>query len=293
MEGVKRLAEVLPGLGEHVSADSSMIRSYANARREKRRRKEGKGKDPGARWGVKSGDKEKGKVYVFGHKLHLLVDSNYEVPLAFQVTSANAHDGHYLPGLLDMAEAVITPPKAERFVAADTAYDSRANCGTAWERGYIPLIPLNEGTVPQDQDLLDEKGMVCCAFTGRQFSYAGRDGNYTKWRCPYARNGRRRFCPKQHLCSQREYGETIKLNIRENPRLHAPLPRGTHRFRREYARRASVEHVFSRLKHSLAADSLTVMGEGKVRAHLILSLICYQAIVIFHYRQEERFKKAA
>lgn len=135
--------------------------------------------------------------------------------------------------------------------------------------------------------------MALCAFIRKRFSYAGRDGNYTKWRCPYARNGRRRFCAYQHLCRQREYGETIKLSIWENPRLHAPLPRGAHKFRREYGKRASVERVFSRLKYSLAADNVTVVGERKARAHLILSLLCYQAVVLYHHRKRERLKLAA
>ena len=65
-----------------------MIGSYANGRWEK-----GEGRDADARWGVKSGNDAKGRRCAFGYKLHLLVDSHYEVPLAFGVTSANAHDG--------------------------------------------------------------------------------------------------------------------------------------------------------------------------------------------------------
>ena len=294
-EGARRLGQTLPGIGMHLSADSTMIESYANGRWEKERRGKGKGegRDPEASWGIKSGNNDKGRSYKFGYKLHLLVDSHYEVPLGFRVTSANAHDGKQLEDLLKQAEEVVGSLDGERFLAGDTAYDSQPNCRMLWERGYVPLIPLNRATVPQDQDLLDGQGMVLCAFTQKRFSYAGRDGNYTKWRCPYARNGNRRFCPKQHLCSQREYGETIKLSIRENPRLHAPLPRGTHRFRREYAKRASAEHVFSRLKYSLAADNLTVVGEKKVLTHLILSLLCYQAVVLYHHRKSQRLKLAA
>ena len=292
-EGARRLAETLPGLGDHLSADSTMIRSYANGHGEKERRKERRGRDSEAKWGVKCGNEGKGKKYVFGYKLHLLVDSHWEAPVAFEVTPANVHDGRRLEGLLNEAEEVLPQRNGLRYLAADTAYDSEANCRMLWQRGYIPLIPLNPGTVPQDQDLLDKQGMALCAFTHERFSYAGRDGNYTKWRCPYARQGKRMLCDKQHRCSRSPYGETIKLSISEHPRLHAPLPRGTHRFRREFAKRTSVEHVFSRLKCSLAADDVTVLGQKKVRTHLLLSLLCYQALTLYHYRKARKLKQAA
>ena len=95
---VARLRELLPGFGAKLAVDSTDIEAYANGHRKSP-------SDPDARWGAKGaghhagpkvkgdGGTEKGKkrdlYYWFGYKLHLAVDSVYELPVSFSVTSAN------------------------------------------------------------------------------------------------------------------------------------------------------------------------------------------------------------
>lgn len=57
----------------------------------------------------------------FGYKLHILVDSKSELPIAFRITTGNVHDSQEYLNLLDDIEEA--DPK---HVYVDAAYDSEA-----------------------------------------------------------------------------------------------------------------------------------------------------------------------
>jgi hypothetical protein len=77
--------------------------------------------DPEAAWGWDHIKKE----YVYGYKLHAIVDPKTELPIAFTITTANTHDSQQFPNLYH----TITTYDARfptRFFIGDTAFDSRA-----------------------------------------------------------------------------------------------------------------------------------------------------------------------
>ncbi|MCU0722322.1 MAG: transposase, partial [Planctomycetes bacterium] len=104
-----------------------------------------------ADWGVKTyrGEDENGKAWDkavrwFGYKLHLLVDSVYELPLSFRLTQASAGDS---PELLDRVADLEAhhPDRAKRAqeLSADKAYDSFENNRALYDRyGIKPLIDI-------------------------------------------------------------------------------------------------------------------------------------------------------
>ena len=111
VEGFERLFEELTrclmkagvAKGRWVVVDSSAVNAYFHH-------------DPDARWGYTDVDKP-----FFGYKLHILVDSKSELPIAFRVTAGNVHDSQeYLKLLDDLEEA--KPKRAY----GDAAYDSEA-----------------------------------------------------------------------------------------------------------------------------------------------------------------------
>jgi transposase len=94
---VNELTEILPDFGENLAIDGKAIESLA--KRENKNKKEDGRRDLDADWGKKvyKGTKEDGTAWEkvvkwFGYKLHLVVDANYELPVAFEVTKASASE---------------------------------------------------------------------------------------------------------------------------------------------------------------------------------------------------------
>lgn len=111
VEGFERLFEELTrrlmkagvAKGRWIVVDSSAVDAYFHS-------------DPDARWGYTDVDKP-----FFGYKLHILVDSKSELPLAFRVTPGNVHDSQEYLNLLDDVEEADT-----EHAYGDAAYDSEA-----------------------------------------------------------------------------------------------------------------------------------------------------------------------
>ena len=114
---VRKQYATLPGFGERVALDSTTLKGWVNGGR-------GKAVDPDAGWSVKKGTQGV-KEYVFGYKLHLLVDCEYELPIAANVSAGNVHD--VLRASNALSEARFTHSKFHpRYVLADAGYSSAA-----------------------------------------------------------------------------------------------------------------------------------------------------------------------
>jgi hypothetical protein len=177
---VQALAVHLPDLGQSVAVDSTDIHAWARGR--------SRAADPDASWsakGTKGPRKDHGEKYWwFGYKLHLAVDTRHELPVAFTVTTAKAADTKELLPLLGQ-QRVRLPHALTQVVVADAAYDSAANCQGIVERGAVPIIPLNLGQEQSPPGITNAQGTVLGP-KGESLVYWGRDGAYTKWRCPAA-----------------------------------------------------------------------------------------------------------
>jgi hypothetical protein len=123
------LYDILPDFGETLALDSKWVWSAAN-RKSKRNKPDGRS-ETDAEWGKKtySGVNADGKEWskeeeCFGFKIHLLVDSKYELPVAFVITSANGSDIVWGRELLkELAEKRPHVIERCRYLAADRGYD--------------------------------------------------------------------------------------------------------------------------------------------------------------------------
>ncbi|MEM2990740.1 MAG: transposase [Halobacteria archaeon] len=71
--------------GEEIAIDCTIIKAWCNVYR---RQKSGKQ----ARWGFLR--KDGGKViWIYGYKVHIVVDAKTDLPIAFKVTPANQNEG--------------------------------------------------------------------------------------------------------------------------------------------------------------------------------------------------------
>ena len=114
---VRRCYTELQGFGERVALDSTTQKAWSNG-----------GKptpsDPQAGWSVKKNTHGKTE-YTLGYKLHLLVDCEYELPIAANVSPGNVHDAKKASNVL--SEARFTTKKFHpSFVMADAGYSGQS-----------------------------------------------------------------------------------------------------------------------------------------------------------------------
>lgn len=296
---VKRFAVLAPGFGESVAGDSTDVHAWSrgkkvgasdpdaswSAKGSKEGAKGGKGKGQGK--GEKAeGEKKKKKAkddlyWWFGYKVHLLVDTKYEVPIAVIVTTAKEADTKYLRPLLDKRDQLL-PDVPLKVSVNDTGYDSTENIKAIVGRGALPIIPLNPGSEKAPPGITNTLGTPLCP-TGFPMTYWGRDGDYLKYRCP--QQATHRFCCLQDhkgtdRCSLSPYGLVVKLDMKDDPRRYVPVPRETMQWERLYKTRTAIERLNSRLKENLLLDDLKVRGLPKVKVRIGLNLLVMLAIAV-------------
>lgn len=145
---VDELVKLLPDFGENLAVDSKAVDSHGKPT--KSHEKDGR-RDTDADWGKKEykGQREDGTYWEkivkwFGYKIHLLVDSRYELPIGYEVTRASASDN---PSLLPLVSSCAQkhPAIIERAeeLEADKGYDSEENNRILYDDyGIKPVIDI-------------------------------------------------------------------------------------------------------------------------------------------------------
>ncbi len=118
--------------------------------------------------------------------------------------------------------------------------------------------------------------------------YWGKDGNYLKYRCPYALG--KSACKARFRCSSSAYGYVLKIPIGEDVRRHPPIPRESKKWERLYRMRTAVERVNSRIKELLGLGNITLRGKLKVQIRSALSILVMLAAAV-SMGKEHRFKE--
>ena len=284
---VSQLSTELPELGRHLAVDATALHAYSNEMRKHK-------SDPDATWSARpkrqrrrqaSGGAEEYLDYWFGYQVHLVVDTKSELPVAFEVTAANENETTRFEPLLEKLKKEHADFVSRTVaVIADAGYDSVSNCRYVladFKEGQrtLPIIKMRLTQKKADRDkpfaattsLCTELGTQLCD-SGHKMVYAGRDGDYLKWRCPLI-CGKVSECTAFGRCSASAYGTVRKINIGEDPRRFPGLARESKKWKRLYRKRAAVERVNARLKDFLLLDELTVRGMNKVTAHVSLGLL--------------------
>lgn len=277
---VEGLGALLPQLGRHLAVDGTAVHAYSNTER-----KELSDKD--AAWSARQKQQRRkqatGKVeqrleYWFGYVVHLVVDCDTELPVAYEVTPANVSETtRFKPLLQDLQQAHPEVTARTEVVTSDAGYDSDTNCRFVLkELEALPIIKLRL-TKPREEiyqaevAMCNELGTPLC-LSGHKMKYWGRDGDYLKWRCPVA-CGAPLECTVRGGCSGSPYGRVLKINVWENPRRWPGLARESKKWTRLYKHRTAVERVNARLKDYLQLDQLTVRGLAKVKVHTTMGLL--------------------
>jgi len=300
---VEQCYQLLPGFGRNLAMDGKAIDSHA------RRKKEGLPpdgrRDLDADTGAKSyqWQREDGTVwekikYWFGYKLHLIVDADYELPVAFTVTPASYSEVKQAHALID--ELGATKPEmlkvCENFIA-DRGYDDGKLIEKLWGdydiRAVIDIRNLwKDGEETRlfegrENIVYDYRGTVyCCCpqeLKMREMAYAGveKKRNTLKYRCPAQHYGIQ--CKGKQTCPVKG---SIRVSIAEDPRVIAPLPRSSYRWENLYKKRTSVERLNSRLDVSFGFERHFIRGLKKMELRCSLALCVMLAMAVGRVKEK-------
>ena len=117
----RRLYDKFPNFGKSVAIDSTDIKAWSNG---SKRGNNGKVSDPDAGWVVKK-NTEGNKKYVWGFKVHILCDTETELPMVAIVSPGNDHDSTKATAVLRQARFTTSKFHPE-YVIADAGYSSDA-----------------------------------------------------------------------------------------------------------------------------------------------------------------------
>ena len=288
-ELVEKLTKLLPDFGKYLAIDGKAIQSLANGKKSKKAKD--CRSDHDADWGVKvyKGKNKDGSNYQkvvswFGYKLHLVVDSNYELPVAYEITKASAAEQPMAHEILsDLRE--FHPEIIERcdFLSGDKGYDT-TDLNTELYDDYCikPVIDIRNCWKDGDETRLlpgkenivyNYKGEVFCVCpaTGdqREMAYGGfeKDRETLKYICPAQAYGI--SCAGCKKCPVKR---SIRIDINLDRRIFTPIARSSYAWQREYDRRTAVERVNSRIDVSFGFENHYIRGQAKMRTRCGLAL---------------------
>jgi hypothetical protein len=303
---VDELKVLLPDLGFSVAVDSKGVNS---AGRSTKKTEEDGRRDVDADWGKKTyhGQREDERLWEkvvkwFGYKIHLLVDTKYEMSIGYRVTRASVSDTtQLLPLVGDLKEKHPQIHEDIENLSGDKGYDSEDNCRQLYdEHGIKPVIDIRRMWRDKETRLLDsecsdnivydEGGVVycLCPVSGeqREMAYGGfeRDRMTLKYVCPIKAYGLR--CKGSDQCVHVMKSERVSLEI--DRRIFTPVARSSYAWEREYKNRTAVERVNSRLDVSFGFEKHFIRGQKKMEIRVGLALCVMLAMAVGRIKEQRQ-----
>lgn len=214
-ELVKEISKALPDFGKDLAIDSKAIESLS--KHENKNKKTDGRRDTEADWGRKEyrGQRQDGTMWEkivkwFGYKLHLIVESNYELPVAYSVTKASIAD------IKEASELIQKLNKKHKEIIqrwetlqADKGYDDTKLITDLWDTYKIkPVIDIrNMWKDPDDTRQLEGKENVVYNYKGNVYCYCLKTGQ--KRQMPFGGFEKNRNTIKK-LCPAKQYGIKCK-----------------------------------------------------------------------------------
>ncbi|MFN3481188.1 MAG: transposase, partial [Thermodesulfovibrionales bacterium] len=286
---IEELKKYLPELGRHLAIDSKKIESYARGRKDP-----AESSDPEADWGYKTykGKRADGSIWEkisswFGYKLHLLVDTTYELPVGYKVTKATRADIEEMLPLIK--EAKEKHFKEVETLAGDKAYDSGSHNEKLYDgHGIKPVIDIRNNWKDGEETKLlnperidnvvyDYRGTVYCHCPSsnerKEMAFCGfeKDRMTLKYRCPSVAYGIE--CKGFAECSEGTKGKIVRIPLETDRRIFVPIARSSYKWQRIYNGKTAVERVNSRIDLSFGFEHHFVRGKAKMTLRVGLALI--------------------
>lgn len=300
---IEELRKYLPELGRHLAIDSKAVESYAKGTKDSK-----ESSDRQADWGKKTykGKRKDGSIWEkivlwFGYKLHLLVDTTYELPVGYRVTKASRPD---IEEMLPMVEEA----KEKHFqsietLAGDKAYDSGPHNEALYDTHRVkPVIDIrNHWKDGEETKLLnpdktdnvvyDYQGTVYChcpvSNERYEMAFCGfeKDRRALKYKCPVAAYGIE--CKGYAQCSQETKGKTVRIPLDTDRRIFVPIARSSYKWQRIYNGRTAVERVNSRIDLSFGFEHHFIRGKAKMTLRVGLALLVMISMALARIKRDQ------
>lgn len=294
-ELVKKCYEQLPHFGEHLGIDGKAIQSYAKKNASNSNDKRG---DNDAKWGkhVYKGKDKNGKVYEkkktwFGYLAHIIADTVYELPVEFEVGTANSSEIKTAQKMIEKM-SFENPERLNiaKYFTGDKGYDSTKLVVDLWDKHKVnPIIDIRqtwqgEKTRAYEKNygvIYDNKGAVFCVCCKsgetKKMSFRGfeKDRNSLKYGCPAIYAGR--TCKYQDKC---KLSKQIRIPLKEDRRIFTPIARSSYKWEKLYKQRTALERINSRLDNVFGFENHTIRGLEKMRFRITLAFIIMQSFAI-------------
>lgn len=304
---VEELRELLPDFGKDLAIDSKAIQSLSN--RQNKNSKEDGRRDNDADWGRKEyrGIREDGTAWEkivkwFGYKLHLIVDSNYELPVAYSLTKASEPD-------INEAHRIIERLDEERpevleiceTIEADRGYDDTKLIKKTWDEYKIkPVVDIrNMWKDPDGTRQLEGYENAVYNYKGNVYCYCLETGEKREMAVGGFEEDRETL---KKLCPAKQYGieckcmctcpikQGIRIKLEENRRIFTPIDRASYKWERYYNKRTSVERVNSRLDESFGFEKHYIRGKKKMEVRCGIALCVMLAMAVGRIKEKQQDK---
>ena len=232
----------------------------------------------------------------FGFKLNLLVDTKYELPIAFSITDAVASDVVEGRKLIEQL-AKERPQILERcdYLMADKGYDDTDMIELLQNKGIRAVIDKRtlwkvetEKQVPNYKNAYyDEHGNVFCyspeTAHRRQMIPNGYESqrDALRFKCPAQAKGLE--CKESQNC----HCKNIRVSRTVDRRIFAPVQRKTYKWKRLYKARTSVERVNSRLDVSFGFEARTTRGLKRMKTRCSLAMITMLGLAVGRIKNKQ------
>ena len=191
--------------------------------------------------------------FYHGYDLYMAADSQSDLLVFPHFSCASKHDSHgFLHAFFRMKSFL--PDYTVSKVILDSARDAMPYYQYFRRENITPFIDLNgKGGRPpvyKNDFTIDNDGVPVCR-CGRRMRRDGVEAakGRMKFKCPkISRKNGCISCTCETPCSDAEYGRTVHLVMKDNPRLFNNPPRSSREWKLEYNARTSVERSNKREK---------------------------------------------
>lgn len=310
---VHQIEDLLPGFGKTLAHDGKAIQTFARMKKRGYQSRDGR-RDIDANIGIKTYSKKTkdGNVWQifkkwFGYRLHLIVDADTELPVAFNLTKASEAEtpiAHKMldqlqqrhPGILEKTQCFTSDRGNDDVKLIIKLWDDYAIKPVIGIRNMWKDSDKTKGISTGQNAVYNYKGTVFCVCpkTGDQkrMPYGGfeKDRSCHKYRCPAYHNGLE--CGGKNDCEifRKRY---LRIKLKEDRRIFVPLARCSYRFDTVYKKRTSVERVNSRVDYVYGFEKHFIRGQKKMKTRICLAFIVMLAIALSRIKDDEKEKCAS
>ena len=301
---IDELKILLPGFGEHLAIDGKGLPTFARPSK-KERAADGR-RDVDADFGKKvyrgkhkDGTKWEKTVSWFGYRLHLIIDSLYELPVAFNVTKASLGEAPQAHMLLDNMEEKHPDILGKcKYFSADRGYDGKKLICRLWDDYRVkPIIDIRNMWKDKDETrLLEGRENVVYDYCGNVYCYCPQTG--TRRGMAYGgfeqdRETLKYRCPAEHLgvsCAGKEscpVAKAIRIPLSEDRRIFTPVARSSYKWKDLYNMRSAVERVNSRIDGAYGFENHCIRGHKKMSVRIGLALCVMLAMAVGRIKENQ------